>query len=151
MYKQYVIDYMPLANKLAWKYKKNTSHFYFEDIQSAAFFGLVDAASKYDSAKGSFGNFAYIRIIGEIKDFFKKNSIAHISLETDVEVLPKDFLEIKEYYNFLIESLNSIDKRILILYYIEGKTMKEIAVILNKSESRISQIIKEIKCRKLPE
>ena len=67
-----IIDHMPLANKLAWKYKKIVpSYVDYNDLQSAAYFGLVDAASRYNMEKGCFSSFVFLRIIGEIKDYIK--------------------------------------------------------------------------------
>lgn len=142
-----IIDHMPLANKIAWKYKKIIPSFIsFEEIQSIAYFGLVDAASRYRTEKGKFSSFAFIRITGEIKDFIKKNikKSVEISIQ-DEEIEAKNSCDVenRDFIFFLTKSLNPIAKRIINLYYIENKSMKEIGVILNLSEGRVSQMHKQ--------
>ena len=67
-----IIDHMPLANKLAWKYKKIVpSYVDYNDLQSAAYFGLVDAASRYNMEKGCFSSFVFLRITIENFQFFE--------------------------------------------------------------------------------
>ena len=147
-----ISNYMPLANKLAWKYKKTAPYFVpFDEIQSAAYFGLVDAASRYQKEKGSFSNFAFIRIIGEIKDYFKNNISKIPQISTSLEDSSIDLeakstktsMETEDFFEFATKVLNAIGKKVIRLYYIEGKSMKEIGEILNISESRVSQIMKE--------
>lgn len=65
-----VEEYMPLAHGVASK------HWYdgcdYPAIQSAAMLGLFKAAQRFDSSKGaSFTTYAYKRINGEIKDYFR--------------------------------------------------------------------------------
>lgn len=66
-------DYIPLANKLAAERKKSVSKSIdLEDLRSAALYGLVKAAHKFNPALSvSFGFYAKVRIIGEIKDFIR--------------------------------------------------------------------------------
>ena len=143
-----IVDHMPLANKLAWKYKKMVPYYVnFDDLQSAAYFGLVDAASRYNLEKGCFSSFVFLRIIGEIKDYIKKNTKNYLFekdyCENSIYYTENNQLETKDFVNFIVKSLNSIAKEIIKLYYIDGKTMKEIAIKFNISEGRISQLIKE--------
>jgi RNA polymerase sigma factor (sigma-70 family) len=143
---------MPLANKLAWKYKKMVpSYVEYDELQSAAYFGLVDAASRYNPEKGCFSSFVFLRIIGEIKDYIKKNSskasiISIFQEKNTIEIeqpSKNDDFETKDLLNFAIKPLNAIAKKVIKLYYIEGKSMKEIGNCFNISESRVSQMIKE--------
>jgi len=144
-----IIDHLPLANKLAWKYKKMVpSYVDYDDLQSAAYFGLVDAASRYNMEKGCFSSFVFLRIIGEIKDYIKSNAPKNNFLESQMEEPSTQdaghiCLETKDLINFVIKPLNSIAKEIIKLYYIDGKTMKEIGIKFDVSEGRVSQLIKE--------
>lgn len=70
-----VIKYIPLANKLAFQKNKFTSkNICFDELKSAAYMGLVNAANKFDKKYNcSFYTYAKIRILGEICDFIRKN------------------------------------------------------------------------------
>jgi len=47
----------------------------------------------------------------------------------------------------ITRGLNREEKLVLILYYYEGLTMSEIGLVLNLSESRVSQIHKDVLTR----
>jgi RNA polymerase sigma factor for flagellar operon FliA len=60
------------------------------------------------------------------------------------ESLKPDFIvekeEIKKIITNVLESLPEQEKQVMVLYYYEGLTLKEIGEILNLTESRVSQI-----------
>ncbi len=143
-----VLDYIPLANSIAWKKSQKTpKNVTLEDLKSVAYMALVKAASKFNPNLGVFSTYAKIRIVGEIKDYLR-------SLVRDVKIKSMDNLECllehkesnclvtKDYFNFIFSKLNKIEATILKMYYIEEKKMKDIGVILKISESRVSQILK---------
>jgi RNA polymerase sigma factor for flagellar operon FliA len=70
-----ITNYIPLANKLAFQKNKFVSkNITFEELKSAAYMGLVDAAIRFDNKRNcSFFSYAKIRISGEICDFIRKN------------------------------------------------------------------------------
>jgi RNA polymerase sigma factor FliA len=70
-----ITNYIPLANKLAFQKNKFVSkNLSIDELKSAAYMGLVDAANKFNlKYKCSFSTYAKIRILGEICDFIKKN------------------------------------------------------------------------------
>lgn len=74
-----------LARKIAaYQYKKTPKCVSFDELESAAYYGLVDAANRYNGIT-SFDNYASRRIFGEIKDYLRSlqffaNSV-RISLE----------------------------------------------------------------------
>ena len=76
MNKQLVIDYMPLADNLAKKKSQSVpKSISLDELKSAAYMGLVDAASKFDDKKGvPFSCYARIRISGEMKDYLRSLS-----------------------------------------------------------------------------
>src|SRR4051812_1699576 len=71
-----VEQYIPLANKLACRRKKDLPRFVdIEELKSAAYLGLVEAASRYDPKVGViFSTFAYPRIFGAIQDYLREQS-----------------------------------------------------------------------------
>src|SRR5690606_9250413 len=68
-----VVNYMPLANKIAWAKRKTTPIcITIDELKSAAYMGLVEAASRFDPARGvAFGVFARMRIAGQITDYLR--------------------------------------------------------------------------------
>ncbi len=154
-------QYIPLANKLARQKKKTLPHkITFEELQSAAYMGLVDAASRFDESKGfSFSTFAYWRIIGEMQDYLRElgwgsnkgDLISSLDQETDEEILLKDTIQSKtesnseEFLEDITKDLPPIAKEIFFHYYFENMSLKEIGKLYNVSESRISQLIGEFK------
>lgn len=77
-----IINYIPLANKLAFQKNKLVSkNISFEELKSVAYMGLVDAAERFNIKYNcSFSTYAKIRILGEICDFIRKNK-NYISIE----------------------------------------------------------------------
>lgn len=152
--------YLPLANKIAFEKKKCLPRRVdLDDLKSAAYFGLVDAATKFDPARStSFGTYAKFRIMGEIADFIREscrdNERCPVSLDTPDEsgscmaaCIPqgepcKDF---KEIFDDATKTLTNIDKNIMVMYYLDDLSMKEIGVKIGVSESRVSQILKRSK------
>jgi RNA polymerase sigma factor for flagellar operon FliA len=157
---QLIENYLPLALKLACEKKKSMPRKVdFEDLKSAAYFGLVDAAQKYNPSKSSFGTYARFRIAGEIQDFIRESyrdnlrygvsldqpdengncmaeNIADESQETDVE-----------FFEDVAKKLNDLDKSILKMYYVDEMSMKEIGCEVGVSESRVSQLLKRTRDR----
>src|ERR1022692_3707077 len=66
--------YIPLANKIANNEKKDVPKcVQLEELVSAAYCGLLDAATKYDKEKNDqFPLYGKIRILGEINDYLRK-------------------------------------------------------------------------------
>ena len=148
MNEQLVLDYIPLANSIAWKQSKITPNFVaLDDLRSAAYLGLVDAAIKFDVSKGSFANYAKIRIFGAIKDHLK--SLLDYGRKTieqdDVSFLENfDRANTEDFFDFISKKLKEDETRIIRMYYIEFKSMKEIGKKEGVSESRVSQVISKV-------
>lgn len=149
--KKLIIDYIPLANKIAFQYfKKTPKKIFFEEIKSFAYLGLTDAANKYDPQKGSFSNYAKIRISGSIKDNLKElikiDRIENSEQDVFEEKISftKFNIEVFDFFDLICQKINNdIDKSIIKMYFIENKTMKEIGIVNEISESRVSQILKK--------
>ncbi len=66
--------HLKLARIIAKRWCKTNSEMEYEDIYQEACLGLLDAAKRYDGAKGvKFNTFAGIRIKGQILDAIRKN------------------------------------------------------------------------------
>lgn len=147
MKQKLINDYLPLANSIAYKKKKTVPNCVtLDELKSAAYMGLIEAASKFDFSKGSsFGNYASIRISGSIKDYLRFlvvpdiHSIVEKKIYNDI-----DSFSTEDFFDFLSKFLNKNESRIVKMYYIESKTMKEIATSENITESRVSQIISNV-------
>lgn len=161
---QLVEQYVPLANKLAFQRKRNLPRFIdVEDLRSAAYLGLVEAASRFDPELGiAFSTFAYPRVFGAIQDFLRRESMGKrgdfskvYSLNEQEEdgACLQDTLEAKPERNheeFLEEvsaGLGDQAKEVIRLYFIDACSMKEVGERFGVSESRISQMIKLYKAR----
>lgn len=152
-----IVNYLPLANKLAWQKNKTTPPCVtIDELKSAAYMGLVDAASRFDSNRGiAFGVYARLRITGEMGDYLRQlnwfNQCDMTSLDspigetmTLVDVLEdKPTVRRNEFFDKATRPLNGLGRRIVKMYYEEERTLKEIGAVEGISESRVSQILKE--------
>lgn len=142
-----VLDYLPLANKLArQENERSPDHVTLDEIRSAAYMGLVDAANKFDPEREiPFGPYARMRIVGEIRDhirFLKK--ISGSAMETDHPAPTlRDQSETEDFFVFVSDVLGPSDGKMMHMYYVEDKTLGEIGLSRGVSESRISQIMKK--------
>jgi len=161
---QLVEKYIPLANKLAYQKKKVVPSFIdVDDLRSAAYLGLVEAASRFDTNLGvAFSTFAYPRISGAICDFLREQGFGKsgapmtsldVCCDSDDGVTLKDMIEAKredkteENFEHVTISLDSQAKAVLRHYFIDEYSMKEVGEKFGVSESRISQLIKQYKDR----
>jgi RNA polymerase sigma factor for flagellar operon FliA len=68
-----IIEHLKFANILAGRTKSKTRYVSYEELQSAAYLGLVEAANKYCSdCNVPFRSFAFIRINGAMKDYLRE-------------------------------------------------------------------------------
>lgn len=164
---QLIEKYIPLANKLAFQKKKNLPRFIdVEELKSAAYLGLVEAASRFDASLGiEFSTFSYPRIFGAICDYLreqgwlKKNgSIQMLSLDMPMKdseegYCLRDTIEAKkensveECFEALSNKMDDQAKSVMRAYFIDDCSMKEVGNRHKVSESRISQLIKQYKAQ----
>jgi RNA polymerase sigma factor (sigma-70 family) len=149
-----VIDNLHLAEKLAKSKKKKLTNVSYDELKSAAYLGLVEAANNYRKEENDcFPSFAIFRIIGAIQDYLRELSWGSRSnpLKNNHSILDEQPCK-KNNLNFddfdeIIQILPPVNKMVLKLYYQEDKKIREIAGTLNVHESRISQILTESKLR----
>ena len=123
--------FIPLANKLAFeKKKKLPRNIEFEELQSAAYLGLVEAASRFDSTLGiAFTTFAWPRINGAINDYLRSLGFKRlVSLDdsNDQEGSLKDTIEVffeenklDGIFELISRPLEKQAKDMLKLYFID--------------------------------
>lgn len=137
--------YMPLANSMAHRRSHNLPRgLTLDDIKSAAYYALADAASRYDPCRGvPFPSYAKIRIAGEISECFRRMPRETCEL-LDVEGLrcPAPF-ETTEFFDFACSGLDEDDGKMVRMYYVDGRSLKEIGASRGVGESRASQILKK--------
>lgn len=161
---QLVEQYIPLANKLAYQRKKTLPKFVdIDELRSAAYLGLVEAASRFDPTLGiAFVTFAYPRIFGAIHDYLreqgwmKKNGkVQMLSLDSYYDnsddctlkdtIAAKEESETEECFDVITLPLDRQAKEILHGYFIDEYSMREVGEQFGVSESRICQLIKQYK------
>ena len=155
--KELVVNYMYLAERIAFKKKRSVPpQVTVEELKSAAYLGLVDAAGKYKEDIGNFPTYAYYRIIGAIIDYLRelgwgkcssRQSAVSLDAEVGDEFSIKDTLEAKsirlsdEFFAEISKELPEKAMGILKSYYLEGRSLREIATNCHLTESRISQLM----------
>jgi RNA polymerase sigma factor (sigma-70 family) len=138
------------AKKLARYKKKRIRFISLEDLESAAMYGLVQAASRYDPSKNDeFTAYATPRIYGAMSDFVnetlhgpKGKKLNRVPM-TDSAYATKETST--ETFDCIIQPLSSQTRRILRSHFVEEKKFVEISKDIGVNESRISQIVTEAK------
>lgn len=149
-----VINHIALAEKIAKSKKRKLSHVSYEELKSAAYLGLVEAAKNYNPEENDcFSAYAVWRIIGAVRDYLRELSWGSRSNPIKMEIISyKDcdiqVDELPQYDTFdnIIKLLPSVNKMVLKLYYQENKKIKDIAQDLNVHQSRVSQILSNSRC-----
>lgn len=142
-----VVEFMPFADAIAAnKFKKMPPQVQLDELKSAAYLGLCDAATRYDG-KQDFKPLAAIRIIGQIKDYLRslQRSVKAMALPEDYELLEAR-VESVPFQDAIDEicknNVSPIAKKIFGMYYGQGLTMAEIAGKIDLTPARVCQLIK---------
>lgn len=145
-----VTEHLYLADKIACQESaKFPESVALDEVRSAAYMGLVDAANKFDpDRKVPFGAYARTRIIGEIRDYIRFLLRSHSGSELDSESHPappsRDHSATEDFFAFVSDVLGPSEGKIIHMYYVDDRTLGEIGFSRGVSESRISQIMKKI-------
>jgi RNA polymerase sigma factor (sigma-70 family) len=161
---QLVEQYVPMANKLAFQKKRSLPRFIdIEDLRSAAYLGLVEAANRFNPDLGvCFSTFAYPRINGAIIDYLRNqgwlkrgDTCRIISLDVPMSgcdacvlgdtIATKEEINQEEILDVIFLDLDNQAKSILRHYFIDELSMKEVGDKFGVTEGRISQLIKQYK------
>lgn len=137
-----------IVESKAWKYPRRR-----DEIESAAMYGLLKAARSFDPGAGvEFCRLAGKTIRGQIKDCRREWQPKGFKNQTDHDLLPKvlSFDELTdgaidmpvdpdETFEHMIRMLPEKLKFVLRRYYLDGKTLSEIAVESGVSTSCVCQ------------
>lgn len=145
-----VLKHIQFAEKLAKsQFRKTPPQVQLDELQSAAYMGLVDAVRRYDG-KSDFESFARLRVVGEMKDYLRSlkwdrntNKLAAIPENFDVAAEPEP-----ESFNELLDDVTKnrvspLAKSILHMYYGQRLPISQIAAKADLSDARISQLINQ--------
>ena len=151
----YVLDYMPLADSLAWKKAKITPKSVdIDELKSAAYLGLTQAAISFDPNFGvEFATHAIPRIKGAMGDYLRElqwgpKSMQSLDLPIGEETLGDTVIQKNQSHEItILDGLEDRSKEIVSMYYIEGFTLKEIGSKIGVKESRVSQLLSETRNR----
>lgn len=163
-----VEDHLGLARKIAFQFYKNYKDKYtYDEIESTAFLGLIEAAKNFDESKGfKFSTYAMPVIAGRVKRmyrddkwYFVKRGVRHdmgslnfvIDNENNTELqdILEDEVNIEENVineitvKKLLASLTERDRKIVYLYYFKRLKQIEIAEIMNITNVSVYRIIKK--------
>ena len=152
-----VLDHLYLAEHFAKSKKRKLSHVSYDELQSAAYLGLVEAAKSYIPEKNNcFAAFAVWRIIGAVRDYLRElswgvrsNPLKMSCLNNQLEIVYQNnskTIDLEFFENLLVQ-LPQSNKVVMRLYYLEFKKITEIAVVLGVHKSRVSQILTDSKAR----
>lgn len=151
-YHMLVETHIELANKLANKKKRSLPRrIDIEELKSAAYLGLVEAALRFNAGRGvSFVTFAYRRIWGAMNDYLRELGVITVSLDSSTEdessladtiVAPAAPVNCEEVLEVVANGLENQAKEVLRLYFYEDVPMKEVGKKFGVTESRVSQIL----------
>ena len=149
--------YSYLANQVALGLKVSGVPFQINELIQWGKIGLWDACNRYEGADTEFVFYARVRIRGQIIDEIRKESgyIRRAGPDNQPEfraVLDSDSVDLtlgedqvssRQLLLKVIAKMAKLTKReetIILKYYFEGMTQKELAAQLNVSEPRVSQI-----------
>lgn len=163
-----VEDHLGLARKIAFQFYKNfKSKYTYEELESTAFLGLIEAAKNFDESRGfKFSTYAIPVITGRVKRmlrddkwYFIRRGVPHemrslnfiIDTEHNVELqdILEDEVNIEENVineitvKKLLASLTERDRNIVYLYYFKRLKQIEIAEIMKITHISVYRIIKK--------
>lgn len=142
MNNELILDNLEFARNLAKKLKKKMpKSVQYEELESAAYFGLVDACKKYK--EGCFKSFAYKRINGEIKDYLRE-LYWNYNGSMKVKPISDDFLYYKKNdFDEFIEDFPKEVKMIFVNYFVDEMSLQQIADNMECSVGYIHGILKK--------
>lgn len=150
-----VLDHIFLAEKIAKSKKKKLTQVSYDELRSAAYLGLVEAAAHYNPQENDcFPAYAIWRVIGAVRDYLRElswgprsNPVKMVEIFVCEESSQKQVLSCVEFFDDIIKELPTKNKTVLKLYYQDGMKIKDIANNLGVHQSRISQILSDSKLR----
>lgn len=147
-----IMDNVSLAEKIAKSRKKKLTQVSYDELRSAAYLGLVEAASNYNPLENDcFPAYAVWRIIGAVRDYLRElswgsrsNPVKMVEVFVYEEhIFAKKDVDRSKFFEDMIRQLPTVNKIVLRLYYQEGMKIKDISIDLGVHQSRVSQILSD--------
>lgn len=142
-----------LASRIAKSKKRKFYNIDLEELESAAYLGLVQAANFFDAQKNNcFAKYATVRIFGAIQDYLrelvwggrtKEKLIMQEGFDLNLYADKSKTQQNDDDFEKIIENLPIKSKSVLRKYYIKDESIYVIAEDIGVHESRISQILSE--------
>jgi RNA polymerase sigma factor (sigma-70 family) len=128
----------------------------FDDLQQEGLMGMMEAAERFDEKRGAkFSTYATYFIKGKVLEYLRKEkklNIADIDLSENenIEFNPASVYEEStaearvngkdKMRGAIPESFPDIEKRVLAMFFLQEKTLKEIAVELDITREKVRQV-----------
>ena len=145
-----VMDHVSLAEKIAKSRKKKLTQVSYDELRSAAYLGLVEAAAHYNPQENDcFPAYAVWRIIGAVRDYLRelswgpRSNPVKMTEVFEEHIFDQQIVDRAGFFEDVIRQLPTVNKTVLKLYYQEGVKIKEIADDLGVHQSRVSQILSD--------
>jgi RNA polymerase sigma factor (sigma-70 family) len=155
-----IVDELELARRLAWKYRGRLDDFAFDDLRSECLFGLIEAATAFDPARGvPFGAYATFCIKNRIAGFYRRSSrsgivyapgpVAQTSLcSGGIDGDPIDIAArqggerwTESEWKRMLQSVKPRHRPAIELRFRDGLTYAEIAKCMRVKEHQVSRMI----------
>jgi len=157
-------EHINIARQIASRLKRRYTWVAMEDLYSYALLGLTQSANAYDPSRGvPFPNYASQKGLFWAIDEMRKDSVLRRRSSANMpRVLPfsdaansntdegwtpdiqdlkadhaRDLMEVRDLSRTLLKRLDEPDRNLLMMYYTEHMTFREIAKILKISESSV--------------
>lgn len=142
---------MPAAARLAKAKKRSVGRsVYYEELEAAAYAGLVDAANRYRPGGTDFKTYASSRIRGEMDDYVRglgwsRYTPVRMGEVTDSVPTPENtsHAHVWRLYDAAMTVLPEEGRNIFQRYYGDGLSMRQVGEQLGMSESSVSLKMKK--------
>ncbi|MCX5749084.1 MAG: sigma-70 family RNA polymerase sigma factor [Candidatus Saganbacteria bacterium] len=126
-----------------------------DDLISEAKMAFVDALKTWDPRKGDLWPYVSIRLKGSMQDYLRKRGTdpvtgiyewvtqaANVYLAFNKELAHSESTEIATQIDSALKDLSDNERAVIVGYYQDDKTFKEIGKEIDLSESQVSRICK---------
>lgn len=148
-----VLDNISMAQRMARFKKRSLSSVSLDELESAAYLGLVQAANSFEDDLERFQAYAACRITGAIQDYLRE--LQWGSRQRRLQRQPEDILQVivsndKQYddaFDGIVAKLPAVWQAVMKQYYLCGAKVKDIAFDFGFEEGRVYQILCESRSR----
>lgn len=154
-----LVHYLPVATRMAGQMAARfNQRQHLDDLVQHAALGLREAIGTFDPTRGAaFEAYCGLRVRGAMLDFLRRSRfdarrwredrLRLIGLKHEDAAIadprshdPADPVTVRDLREFLLRGLSTIERHVILLYYYENRSLREIGEALNLCESRVSQI-----------